>query len=78
MARFNQEVVVRWSEMADKWLLSVARVNRLAVVEGSMAWRVAHMCGITEEAYSDRMVTDAHIVTALRKVFPNAVFKDRY
>jgi len=78
MVKFNQEVVDRWSGMADKHLMLVARVNRLAVVEGSMAWLVAHRCGITNEAYSDRSVTDAHIVTALKKVFPNAVFKDRY
>ena len=39
---------------------------------------VAHQSGITEEAYADRSVVDAHIVTALKQMFPNAEFKDTY
>jgi hypothetical protein len=45
---------------------------------GVEAWDIAHYIGITEEAYADRSVVDAHIVTVLKVMFPNAVFKDKY
>lgn len=40
---------------------------------------VAHGAGICREAYdAGREVTDAHIVTALKRIFPNATFVDKY
>jgi hypothetical protein len=56
------------------------------VVTGSQAWGIAHRSGITEFCYGNTAkdypgiegICDAHIVTALKKIFPNAVFKDSY
>jgi hypothetical protein len=46
---------------------------------GSDAWTVAHNVGFASYCYDlGRDIYDAHIVTAMKKVFPNAVFKDRY
>jgi len=47
------------------------------VVTGKEAWNVANAVGILSEAYKDRTVIDAHIQTALEKLFPDAIFKDK-
>ena len=80
MAKFNQATIARWTKMADEWLAKnpFGIIERSQVLNGSNAWKVAHHAGITEEAYADRSVVDAHIVTALKQVFPNAEFKDTY
>jgi hypothetical protein len=80
MSKFDQATVDRWADMADKWLAKNPHgvILRSKVVDGSNAWRVAHHAGITEEAYADPSVVDAHIVTALKQIFPNAEFKDTY
>jgi hypothetical protein len=80
MAKFDSETIARWTKMADAWLDSnpFGVIDRDKVLIGANAWRVAHQSGISEEAYSDRSVVDAHIVTALKQVFPNAEFKDTY
>ena len=80
MAKFDQATIVRWTKMADEWLAKnpFGIIERSQVLYGVNAWKVAHHAGITEEAYADRSVVDAHIVTALKQLFPNAVFKDTY
>lgn len=80
MAKFDSRTIVRWAIMADQWLAKNPHgvIERSRVLEGANAWRVAHHAGITKEAYADRSVVDAHIVTALKQLFPNAEFKDTY
>ena len=49
------------------------------VKTGSEAWAVAHRTSWPRNLYDmSRDITDAHIKTALAKIFPNAVFKDKY
>lgn len=75
--KFDRSTVNRWAVMAADYLGS--RGYDIADVKtGIEAWNVAHRSGITEEAYADRSVVDAHIVTALKQLFPDAVFKDTY
>lgn len=46
---------------------------------GSDAWLIAHQTGFASHCYDlGRDIHDAHIVTVMKKVFPNVVFKDRY
>ena len=85
MAKFDQETIVRWTEMIDVWFSkNFGITDRFGITERShvtdaiSAWTIAHRSGITKEAYTDRSVVDAHIVTALKQLFPNAVFKDKY
>ena len=85
MAKFDSDTIVRWTGMVDVWLSKNFGITdqfgiteRSHVVDGSSAWVIAHRSGITEEAYADRSVVDAHIVTVLRVMFPNAEFKDKY
>ena len=85
MARFDSNTVRSWCNQVDQWISKnsgitdrAGVVNRDHVTRGVDAWTIAHRSGITQEAYQDRHVTDAHIVTALKKIFPNAVFADRY
>lgn len=79
MAKFDLSTVTSWSDMASRWLKDAGDPGTLEdVYLGAEAWEIAHRCGITSVAYKDRTVTDAHIVTALKQVFPNAVFKDKY
>ena len=80
MAKFDSEAITRWTKMADEWLAKnpFGAIERSQILNGSNAWKVAHHAGITEEAYADRSVVDAHIVTALKQLFPNAEFKDTY
>jgi hypothetical protein len=75
--KFSKETIARWTEMATEYLGKYG--YELADVKmGVEAWDIAHHVGITREAYEDRAVVDAHIVTALKVIFPEAVFKDRY
>lgn len=77
--KLDSKLVDSWIERVDIHLLVSSGVNRMAVETGSMAWSLAGKLGLSREAYDiSRDITDAHIVTALKKVFPNAVFKDRY
>ena len=80
MSKFDQATIDRWTKMADEWIAKnpFGITERSQVFHGINAWKVAHYAGITEEAYADRSVVDAHIVTALKQIFPNAVFKDTY
>ena len=80
MAKFDSETIARWTKMADAWLATnpFGAIDRNKVLTGFNAWKIAHRSGITEEAYADRSVVDAHIVTALKQIFPNAEFKDTY
>lgn len=85
MAKFDQSTVTRWADMVDEWLSKNYGITdrfgiteRSHVTDGSSAWTIAHRAGITTEAYTDPSVVDAHIVTALKQLFPNAVFKDTY
>jgi hypothetical protein len=65
-----------YTTRADSWL--AARGNARADIKtGRDAWTVAHGAGITSHAYDlARDITDAHIQTALERVFPHAVFHD--
>lgn len=74
--RFPKETVERWSADAERYLIDTHGITRAGVRTGVDAWSVAHRIGITREACEDRTVTDAHIQTALERVFPNAVFRD--
>ena len=77
MAKFDHTVVERWREQADTALAEFG-LKREDVTNGIDAWAVARKAGIQAEAYSDRSVVDAHIVTALKAILPNVVFKDTY
>lgn len=80
MAKIDAATVERWRGMAQGWMLRgiVEPHNGLEhVILGRDAWTVAHRAGICAEAYAmSRDIHDAHIQTALEKIFPNVVFKD--
>jgi hypothetical protein len=76
MAKISNAVVAEFSSMADMFLAQ-HNLTRHDVKTGRDAWSVSHRCGITNAAYKDRDVIDAHIQTALEKIFPHAVFKDK-
>lgn len=73
------EHLPEYTRMVEAWLADKApSLTREAITTGRDAWAVAFRAGITEHAYAlGREVTDGHIQTALERVFPNAVFKDR-
>ena len=76
--KISNETVARWIKLVDGWFAAKAQeFDRNAVVQGRDAWTVAHRAGLTREAYEDRTITDGHIQTALERVFPNAVFRDK-
>ena len=77
MSKFNSEMINRWTVMAADYL-GRNGYDMADVKLGVEAWDIAHYVGITKEAYADRSVVDAHIVTALKQLFPNAEFKDTY
>lgn len=80
MAKFDSDTITRWTKMADEWLVKnpFGVIDRDKVLTGANAWKIAHRSGISYEAYEDMSVVDAHIVTALKQIFPNAEFKDTY
>jgi hypothetical protein len=77
MSKFNSEMINRWTVMAANYL-GRNGYDLSDVKLGSEAWAIAHRSGISYEAYEDMSVVDAHIVTALKQIFPNAEFKDTY
>jgi hypothetical protein len=77
MAYFPADTVARWIADAERYLIDNHGITRAGIKTGVDAWSIAHRCGITQEAYADRKVTDGHIQTALERVFPAAVFRDR-
>lgn len=77
MSKITTETLSRWKETISQYLETV-EYDLDDVVEGSLAWIIAHKTGIVKEAYEDRTIVDAHIKTALQKIFPNAIFKDIY
>lgn len=69
--------IENWTAMIDATLARGGFV-RSDILTGRDAWTIAHRAGVTEEAYSmGRDITDGHIQTALQKIMPNAVFKDK-
>lgn len=85
MAKFDADTVTRWTGMVDTYIAGNFGVldrygitHRDHVADGSSAWTIAHRSGITVEAYEDRSVVDAHIVSALKQIFKNAKFQDKY
>jgi hypothetical protein len=79
MAKFDTATVTRWASMAETFLQRAGDPGTTKdIYLGAEAWAIAHLSGITGEAYTDRSVVDAHIVTALKQIFPNAIFKDHY
>ncbi len=77
MAKIPAEIVDRWRATAAEWIAANCKNATIeSVVLGRDAWTVAHRAGLTEEAYRDRGIHDAHIQTALQAIFPNVVFRD--
>ena len=77
--------VDRFRQLATDWLAPKGfKVEDVKL--GTDAWLIAHNSGITDICYGNSAkdlpgvqgCTDAHIKTALARIFPNAVFKDRY
>ncbi len=77
MAYFDKETVLHWKGLAKEWLEANTQLTLNDPIIGKDVWEVAHRCGITREAYADRDANDAHIQTALEKIFPNATFQDK-
>lgn len=73
---FSNETVAQWREAASSFLTAY-NLTPDDIKSGRDAWTVASRAGITQHAYEDRAVKDGHIQTALQRVFPNAVFKDK-
>ena len=78
MAKFDLLTVLAWKDKAERYVIDNHGITLLGVHIGADAWGIVHRCGITNDAYKDRTVVDAHIVTALKQIFPNAIFKDKY
>tara|TARA_R110000782_G_scaffold1129_5_gene4433 strand:+ start:1111 stop:1350 length:240 start_codon:yes stop_codon:yes gene_type:complete len=76
MTKFDNDTLIRWEGMIWNFL-GQNGYGIEDVVTGKEAWNVANVVGILSEAYEDRTVIDAHIQTALEKLFPDAIFKDK-
>lgn len=85
MAKIPAETVERWAGLVDRHFdLTGHGERREHIVLGKSAWTLAHRVGILDEAYGNTAkdmpgiegVNDAHIQTALERIFPEAVFND--
>ena len=82
MTKISKETISTWTDRVEQALPFIVRqefkdITRLDVKTGVDAWGIAHAANISMEAYNDFNANDAHIQTALEKIFPNAVFKDK-
>lgn len=80
----NKQTVDTWICLMDSYITSNAGVldrfaitQRSHVVRGVDAWALAGRAGILQLAYADPKIIDAHIQTALERIFPNATFLDK-
>ncbi len=92
MALIKKETVAQFADIASEWLEDGSNFkdglprNLSDIESGADAWLVAHRSGILEICYGNTAKDlpgiegchDTHIKTALEKIFPNAIFKDRY
>ena len=84
MAKIDTDTLVRWTKMVDDWMAANAGILdavgirlRDHVVDGISAWTLVRRSGVLDEAYKDRSIVDAHIQTAMEKIFPNVKFRDK-
>ena len=79
MAKFDDATIQKFREMCEQWLKGNTKGNFTCadIKTGTDAWAVASRANVTAWAYEDATVTDGHIQTALEKIFPNAVFRDK-
>lgn len=77
MPKIPNDTIANWCERTERYLIDNHGITRAGIKIGLDAWSIAHRVGLTAEAYSDRTITDAHIQTALERVFPNCQFRDR-
>lgn len=75
--KFDTETLARWNKTVAEYVKDEG-YDISDVKTGAHAWIIAHKTYIAREAYEDSSVVDAHIKTALQKIFPKAVFKDTY
>jgi len=76
MPKIPNATVDAWCERAERYLVDNHGITRGGIQHGVDAWAVAGKIGLLREAYEDRTVLDAHIQTALQRVFPNCAFRD--
>ena len=77
--KIHKEMFERWDKYARLFLHEHYGLKPDDIKTGSDAWSIASKLDFTREAYAmDRSINDAHIKTALQRIFPNAVFKDVY
>lgn len=84
MALIGAEYIEQFKSLADIWLAE-RDLSRGQVTAGTDAWHIAFKAGITDICYGNTSkdlpgienCVDAHIQTALQKVFPNVVFRDK-
>lgn len=85
MAFISNEQIEEFRKLATEWLADKGLTPE-QIETGSNAWSVAVRSGITDICYGNSAkdepgipgCVDAHIKTALTKIFPNAIFKDKY
>lgn len=81
MAKIDAETLERWRGMALEWMAHCVAppYNGLEhILLGRDAWTVAHRAMIYLDARDNFPdAYDAHIQTALEKIFPNAIFRDK-
>lgn len=67
-----QEVITEVDAYLRKY-----NITRSTIIVGVDAWTLAHRVKFTDWAYAQPGLNDAHIQTALQRIFPNVVFKDK-
>jgi hypothetical protein len=82
MPRIDAQTTDRWRGLIDAYLLGKLSpagegLTRHSIETGRDAWSIASAAGVLRDAYADRTIVDAHIQTALERIFPHARFNDR-
>lgn len=77
--KISPTTIAEWQQIITLWMLSGTKekLTPKDVLLGRDAWTIAHRAGITQLAYKDPSIHDAHIQTALQKIFPNVKFLDK-
>jgi len=61
----------QWRQKISEWLFSEKQLLIDDITTPGDAWYIARVSGCMKDVFGSRDITDAHIVTALKKIYPN-------
>lgn len=69
--KFSRDQIALWKRLISEYLFTEYQLLIEDITTPGDAWFIARSSGCMKTVYGSRDITDAHIITALKKIFPN-------